>query len=84
MAKRKRKAKGKKKARAKPEIQEEIRPTAPEAPKVEAKPQEVPKEVEEAEVVKKKIEIWKAKMEDDQKKKENAARMAKVKRPPEA
>jgi len=41
-------------------------------------------EVEEAEVVKKKIDIWKAKMEDDQKKKENAARLAKVRRPPEA
>jgi hypothetical protein len=40
-------------------------------------------EVEEAEVVKKKIEIWKSKMEDDQKKKESAARMAKVRRPSE-
>ncbi len=52
MAKRKRKAKGKKKARAKPEIQEEVRPTAPQAPKVEGKPEEAPKEVEGAEEAK--------------------------------
>jgi len=38
-------------------------------------------EIEEAEVVKKKIEIWKAKMEDDQKKREIAQKMEKLKRP---
>ncbi|MEE9306410.1 MAG: hypothetical protein V3V57_02635 [Spirochaetia bacterium] len=38
-------------------------------------------EIEEAEVVKKKMEIWKAKMEDDQKKRETAQKMAKLKRP---
>jgi hypothetical protein len=38
-------------------------------------------EIEEAEVVKKKMEIWKAKMEDDQKKKEIAQKMEKLKRP---
>lgn len=38
-------------------------------------------EIEEAEVVKKKMEIWKAKMEDDQKKREIAQKMEKLKRP---
>jgi hypothetical protein len=38
-------------------------------------------EIEESEVVKKKIEIWKAKMEDDQKRKEMAQRMEKLKKP---
>jgi hypothetical protein len=38
-------------------------------------------EAEEAEVVKKKIEIWKAKMEDDQRKQEAAQKMARLKRP---
>ncbi|MBN2552881.1 MAG: hypothetical protein JXB06_08920 [Spirochaetales bacterium] len=37
-------------------------------------------EVEEAEVVKKKMEIWKTKMEDDQKKAEMAERMEKLKK----
>lgn len=37
-------------------------------------------ESEEAEVVKRKIDIWKAKMEDDQRKQELAAKMAKVRR----
>ena len=40
-------------------------------------------EAEEAEVVKKKVDIWKAKMEDDQKKKEMAIKMAKLKKPGE-
>jgi hypothetical protein len=38
-------------------------------------------EAEEAEVVRKKIEIWKAKMEDDQRKQEAAQKMARLKRP---
>jgi hypothetical protein len=38
-------------------------------------------EIEEAEVVKKKMEIWKAKMEDDQKKREIAQKMEKLKKP---
>ena len=38
-------------------------------------------EVEDAEVVKKKMEIWKTKMEDDQKKKEMAQKMERLKRP---
>jgi hypothetical protein len=38
-------------------------------------------EIEEAEIVKKKMEIWKAKMEDDQKKKEIAQKMEKLKKP---
>jgi len=38
-------------------------------------------EIEEAEVVKKKMEIWKAKMEDDQTKREIAQRMEKLKKP---
>jgi len=38
-------------------------------------------EVDEAEVVKKKIDIWKAKMEDDQRKQEAAQKMARLKRP---
>ena len=37
-------------------------------------------EVEEAEVIKKKIEIWKTKMETDQKKKEQDLRLAKLRR----
>ncbi len=37
-------------------------------------------EIEEAEIVKKKMEIWKAKMEDDQKKREIAQKMEKLKR----
>jgi hypothetical protein len=40
-------------------------------------------EVEEAEIVKRKMDIWKAKMEDDQKKEELAAKMARLKRPAE-
>jgi hypothetical protein len=40
-------------------------------------------EVDEAEVVKKKIDIWKAKMEDDQRKQEAAQKMARLKRPTE-
>jgi galactokinase len=40
-------------------------------------------EAEEAEVVKKKMEIWKVKMEDDQRKQELAAKTAKVRRSPE-
>jgi len=39
-------------------------------------------EVEEAEVIKRKIDIWKAKMEDDQRKQEQAVRLAKVRRNP--
>ena len=38
-------------------------------------------EVEEAEVVKKKMEIWKTKMEDDQRKKEMAQKMERLKKP---
>ncbi len=38
-------------------------------------------EIEEAEVVKKKMEIWKAKMEDDQKKREIAQKMEKLRKP---
>lgn len=38
-------------------------------------------EVEDSEVVKKKMEIWKTKMEDDQKKKEMAQKMERLKRP---
>lgn len=38
-------------------------------------------EVEESEVVKKKMEIWKTKMEDDQKKEEIALKMEKLKKP---
>jgi hypothetical protein len=38
-------------------------------------------EIEESEVVKKKMEIWKTKMEDDQKKREIAQKMEKLKRP---
>jgi hypothetical protein len=38
-------------------------------------------EVEEAEVVKKKMEIWKTKMEDDQKKQELARKMERMKKP---
>jgi hypothetical protein len=38
-------------------------------------------EVDDAEVVKKKMEIWKTKMEDDQKKKEMARKIEKLKRP---
>jgi hypothetical protein len=38
-------------------------------------------EIEESEVVKKKMEIWKTKMEDDQKKREAAQKMEKLKRP---
>jgi hypothetical protein len=38
-------------------------------------------EIEEAEVVKKKMEIWKVKMEDDQKKREIAQKMEKLKKP---
>jgi hypothetical protein len=38
-------------------------------------------EVEEAEVVKKKMEIWKTKMEDDQRKREIAQKMEKLKKP---
>lgn len=40
-------------------------------------------EVEESEVVKKKIDIWKAKMEDDQRKQEMALKMAKLKKGPQ-
>ncbi len=40
-------------------------------------------EADEAEVVKKKIDIWKAKMEDDQRKLEAAQKMARLKRPTE-
>ena len=39
-------------------------------------------EVEEAEVIKRKIDIWKAKMEDDQRKQEQAARLAKIRKSP--
>jgi hypothetical protein len=39
-------------------------------------------EVEEAEVIKRKIDIWKAKMEDDQRKQEQAARLAKFRKAP--
>ncbi len=39
-------------------------------------------EVEEAEVIKRKIDIWKAKMEDDQRKQEQAARLAKFRKGP--
>jgi hypothetical protein len=39
-------------------------------------------EVEEAEVMRRKIDIWKAKMEDDQRKQEQAARLAKVRKNP--
>jgi hypothetical protein len=39
-------------------------------------------EVEEAEVIKRKIDIWKAKMEDDQRKQEQAARLAKIRKAP--
>jgi hypothetical protein len=38
-------------------------------------------EVEEAEVVKKKMEIWKTKMEDDQRKQEMAQKMERLKKP---
>jgi len=38
-------------------------------------------EVEEAEVVKKKMEIWKTKMEDDQKRQEMAQKMERLKKP---
>jgi hypothetical protein len=38
-------------------------------------------EVEEAEVVKKKMEIWKTKMEDDQKKQEMAQKLERLKKP---
>jgi hypothetical protein len=38
-------------------------------------------EADEAEVVKKKIDIWRAKMEDDQRKQEAAQKMARLKRP---
>jgi hypothetical protein len=38
-------------------------------------------EVEEAEVVKKKMEIWKTKMEDDQKKQEMTRKMERLKKP---
>ena len=38
-------------------------------------------EVEEAEVVKKKMEIWKTKMEDDQKKQELAQKIDRLKKP---
>jgi len=38
-------------------------------------------EVEEAEIVKKKMEIWKTKMEDDQKKQEMAQKIDRLKRP---
>jgi hypothetical protein len=38
-------------------------------------------EVEEAEVVKKKMEIWKTKMEDDQRKQETARKMERLKKP---
>jgi hypothetical protein len=38
-------------------------------------------EADEAEVVKKKIDIWKAKMEDDQRRQEAAQKMARLKRP---
>ena len=38
-------------------------------------------EVEEAEVVKKKMDIWKTKMEDDQKKQEMAQKMERLKKP---
>jgi hypothetical protein len=41
-------------------------------------------EVDEAEVVKKKVDIWKAKMEDDQRKQEAAQKMARLKRPSDA
>jgi hypothetical protein len=39
-------------------------------------------EAEEAEVIKRKIDIWKAKMEDDQRKQEQAVRLAKVRKAP--
>jgi hypothetical protein len=39
-------------------------------------------EVEEAEVIKRKIDIWKVKMEDDQRKQEQAARLAKIRKSP--
>jgi hypothetical protein len=39
-------------------------------------------EAEEAEVIKRKIDIWKAKMEDDQRKQEQAERLAKVRKSP--
>ena len=39
-------------------------------------------EVEEAEVIKRKIDIWKVKMEDDQRKQEQAARLAKFRKTP--
>jgi hypothetical protein len=39
-------------------------------------------EVEEAEVIKRKIDIWKTKMEDDQRKQEQAARLAKFRKAP--
>jgi hypothetical protein len=41
-------------------------------------------EANEAEVIKKKIDIWKAKMEDDQRKQEAAQKMARLKRPSDA
>jgi hypothetical protein len=39
-------------------------------------------EVEEAEVIKRKIDIWKVKMEDDQRKQEQSARLAKFRKAP--
>jgi hypothetical protein len=39
-------------------------------------------EVEETEVIKRKVDIWKSKMEDDQRKQEQAARLAKFRKAP--